>query len=722
MTWSLCRALLWLALIHAQLVASSEDTVLEAHLSQHDVRGTLTFTQSSPGDPVRIAANLSVARNYKGEYSWGIYEFPIDYSAEDYCHTSMLGRKPLINFDSSLNKLQLDEAEATEEDTISTYHEYTSSELNLTGPKAVWGHGIVLEGPSRSRICASLMPKVEDKYLRSAEARFTAPVAGSVWFTSLSSLRGSSVETKLRGRTVETKIFTNLVHVAGTIKSSSHKWQLFITDVLDTDSDIQGSGCDFLQILYDPKNDQGDGCSNDEPQKCREGDLAGKFGTVKIGRRESMFTKSYFHDPNLELPELEGTARSIFLVLYDEGQPDSFLACAKVREVKARLGQATFGHDGMTGDISFRQVSPYFPARSQVRFRGLNKKAGSYHVHEFPVVLTKRDNEDNPCMRNGGHFNPFNVDSTISPKSGGSVDKFEAGDLSGKYGSLKDLDRFEAEAYDPRLSLFSKYSVLGRSIVVHNYPKPSRWTCANIVLQGRQLITAAATFTYPVAGRIIFRQPEDDPYADTSIFVESLIYSDGSKKDSFEHKWHVHNNIPGRDYFNWTGRCLSAGGHYNPYKLDLDQNVYSECENEHIPVRCEVGDLVNKHDNLKVSGRKRDLKNTVKFFTDSNLPLSGPHSIIGRSITIHDDRAPKHRGNRLACTGIYRSYRHKAVAKTWFGNGQAIPVKGRLEFIQATPMDTTHTLVDLHGLNGVANAYHIHQVLLFLIIIFHIRN
>ena len=70
------------------------------------------------------------------------------------------------------------------------------------------------------------------------------------------------------------------------------------------------------------------------------------------------------------------------------------------------------------------------------------------------------------------------------------------------------------------------------------------------------------------------RQPQDDPFEDTLIFVESLIYSDGSKNDTFDHKWHVHNNIPGRDFFNWTGRCLSAGGHFNPYKIDLEPRAY----------------------------------------------------------------------------------------------------------------------------------------------------
>lgn len=681
--------------------ASSEDaTVLVSHLSQHSVTGSITFTQLRPGEPVSIKADLKVAREYKGEYSWGIYEFPIDYTQEEYCHSRLLGRKPILNFDTSLNKLPLDEAEASEDPIISASLEYTSSELNLTGNGAVWGRGLVLEGPSRSRTCGSLMPVGKGIQLRSAEARFTSPVAGSVWFTS----NGNH-------SSAETNIFTNLVHVSGDGKSSSHRWQLFITDVLDTDSDIHGSGCDFLQILYDTKKSNGDGCSKDDPGKCRDGDLAGKFGKVKVSRRESMFTKSYFHDINLVLPELEGTARSLFVVLYEAGtDKDDFFACAKVREVKTKVAAASFGHDSVTGDVTFQQVCPFFPTKSSVRLRNLQHKAGSYHVHQFPAILDKRDNEDNPCMRTGGHFNPFGIDSTEVVGAGGSMDKYEVGDLSGKYGKLTDLDEFESEVFDPMITLFGKNSVVGRTVIIHNSPRPSRWTCANIKLQGRPQVTAIATFTYPVAGRIIFRQPQDEPFEDTLIFVESLIYSDGNKNDTFDHKWHVHNNIPGRDYFNWTGRCLSAGGHFNPYKIDLEPRAYSECSNEHLPHRCEVGDLFHKHESLRVTGRARDSKKTVKFFTDSNLPLSGPHSIIGRSITIHDDHAPDFRGNRMACTPIMRAYRTKAVAKTWFGNGQVIPLKGRLEFIQASPMDPTHVLVDLHGLNGIANAYHVHQV------------
>lgn len=32
------------------------------------------------------------------EYSWGVYEFPVDYSVgRDYCDSRMMGRKPIHN-------------------------------------------------------------------------------------------------------------------------------------------------------------------------------------------------------------------------------------------------------------------------------------------------------------------------------------------------------------------------------------------------------------------------------------------------------------------------------------------------------------------------------------------------------------------------------------------------------------------------------------------------
>ncbi len=146
-------------------------------------------------------------------------------------------------------------------------------------------------------------------------SRFAAPLAGSVWLTSVGT-----------GDAVETKILSNLYHVGEDSPSSGttrHRWSLFVSDALASYSDLTGrrGGCDFLQILYDPKNKDGQGCSEKNPGKCREGDLTGKFGEVKVGKRESMFTKGYHSDLNLELPEYATKKRALFLVVYDHEHP-----------------------------------------------------------------------------------------------------------------------------------------------------------------------------------------------------------------------------------------------------------------------------------------------------------------------------------------------------------------------------------------------------------------
>ena len=64
---------------------------LVSHFSQHGVSGTVTFHRGSEKGvaegKVVVTVRLSVAEEYAGEYSWGVYQFPIDYSVKDYCHS-----------------------------------------------------------------------------------------------------------------------------------------------------------------------------------------------------------------------------------------------------------------------------------------------------------------------------------------------------------------------------------------------------------------------------------------------------------------------------------------------------------------------------------------------------------------------------------------------------------------------------------------------------------
>ena len=51
------------------------------------------------------------------------------------------------------------------------------------------------------------------------------------------------------------------------------------------------------------------------------------------------------------------------------------------------------------------------------------------------------------------------------------------------------------------------------------------------------IITAQVNFHYPIAGRIIFRQPKDESQMDTAIIIEHLIHADGSAlNNSFDHR------------------------------------------------------------------------------------------------------------------------------------------------------------------------------------------
>lgn len=102
------------------------------------------------------------------------------------------------------------------------------------------------------------------------------------------------------------------------------------------------------------------------------------------------------------------------------------------------------------------------------------------------------------------------------------------------------------------------------------------WICGAVRLyepgfkQEKQIFTAQAFFRYPVVGRILFRQANEESWADTTVLFEYIIHADGANtNNSAEHRWAIHEFPPGKDFYNWTGRCLSAGGIYNPYKVNL---------------------------------------------------------------------------------------------------------------------------------------------------------
>lgn len=288
----------------------------------------------------------------------------------------------------------------------------------------------------------------------------------------------------------------------------------------------------------------------------------------------------------------------------------------------ARELVATFHDEGVMGSFVFSQDTERDSMHVTLNLSGLEGQGGGYHVHSFPISSGCGPDST------GGHYL--------------RDDGVDIGDLSGKHGSLAGLDIVADTYEDNDLTLFGPKSIAGRSVVIHrNEDGNPRWVCADIGYP-REVTTVVANFASSdgiagVKGKITLKQLADDPNTETSVLVD-LQYADEAAAPTDGHKWHVHQE-PVRDSGASACDVASTGGHYNPNDVDLA--VYS-CDGSSFNAAigtCEVGDLSGKHGALSLDGSKA-------FYTDMNLPLSGPNSVLYRSIVLHQAELG---GPRIAC-------------------------------------------------------------------------
>uniref|UniRef100_A0A3P9B3Z3 Superoxide dismutase copper/zinc binding domain-containing protein n=1 Tax=Maylandia zebra TaxID=106582 RepID=A0A3P9B3Z3_9CICH len=126
-----------------------------------------------------------------------------------------------------------------------------------------------------------------------------------------------------------------------------------------------------------------------------------------------------------------------------------------------------FGPGVSDGQVGFSRAVPQGPTTINVSLMSLNSIASGYHVHVLPLNPGSAE----PCSNANiqGHFNPLAWNVSQSPPPGvGTVDQYEMGDISGKFGTLNDQNNFEAVYMDPDMSMTGPYSIVGRSLVVHN--------------------------------------------------------------------------------------------------------------------------------------------------------------------------------------------------------------------------------------------------------------
>ena len=261
----------------------------------------------------------------------------------------------------------------------------------------------------------------------------------------------------------------------------------------------------------------------------------------------------------------------------DVSHTDHVWGCAKIRKVKVKTINALFNHEGVTGKISLQQPSLFAPTDLTLFLNGLRGRAKGFHVHEMPFTAPQ-SKEENVCAETLALYNPLKISQDEVPEAGLEThDRYALGDLSGKHGQLSSVDHLDAVVTDFNLPIFGPMSVVGRSIIIKK-ENGTRWICGNL-RNTKPVVRAVVVFRYPIVGEILMEQEENDPYEDTTVFVGPLIYSDGNHNTTSNHEFRIHLDPPGRDYFNWTGRCLSAGRRYNPFHVSyLKLEICYFCE------------------------------------------------------------------------------------------------------------------------------------------------
>ncbi|CAL4200410.1 unnamed protein product, partial [Meganyctiphanes norvegica] len=115
------------------------------------------------------------------------------------------------------------------------------------------------------------------------------------------------------------------------------------------------------------------------------------------------------------------------------------------------------------------------------------------------------------------------------------------------------------------------------------------------------------------------------------------------------HNWSVYSvnpiNVDIGDEFS-QARCETSEYRWNPYLVQHafpnDHEFYKKECSASFPLRCEVGDLSGRLGSIDVG----DIK---YVFLDQNMPLSGPHGVMSRSIVIHNENQGS---EKFACADI----------------------------------------------------------------------
>lgn len=595
---------------------------VSAVISMSGIKGYFSFHQASPFSVTELRVNLTNLQNKVASYHVHLFPVPsVRNPLSSICSNDNVGghwnpfgvntKDPTYpqGPGSTHDKYELGDLSskhmslAGKNETEAVFKDYN---LPLYGQNSIVGRSVVIHQSDGSRyVCASISYPGE---VTVAKARFLSPVIGDVWFTQLRSNPLSDVS-----------IFLDLSYGnSASMPTKNHNWHVHTYPISSERDDSEGR-CSTTEGHWNPFGvDTGDisyslRCSPASPFSCEVGDLSGKHATLDLGVNVGgVETKNFFTDVTSWVPGITG--RSI--VIHQAGQGGPRIACANVTMVeppKASLGN-WFGSGTSNGHIQFSQLVPQGPTTVTVSLTDLNSLAGGYHVHVLPIT----PGHAHPCSDANihGHFNPLDWNATDSPSPGmGTLDQYEVGDISGKFGMLTGHNNYQGVFLDTNLPLTGPYSIVRRSVVVH-YTNGSRMRCANIEsnsAEGGHWVKAKAVFNSTLTGTVLMRQQIffDGSSMDTTL--EATLHSSGGVNST---------NVSVYIMAGQTGenRCSENGGLYNPFNMTPKS---SSCSLQ-TPLGCVLGELSMRQGPVSLT--------QMQVYSDSMVPLSGDFTVVHRSL------------------------------------------------------------------------------------------
>ncbi len=384
--------------------------------------------------------------------------------------------------------------------------QYIDPTLSLHGVYSIIGRSIVVHLSSGTRLVCANIDYPQDTDTAQSDiliSSFRSQFTGYVHFRGHTDSNTSSV-------------YTNLLRVAGSSTSTGHNWH-----VHESPLDVNGTDCSIAGPHYNPLNADVSSsnystlCNPTSQENCEIGDLSNKGSPYSVVDRVA---KQFYTDLSLPLAGdmLYIVNRSIVIHQEDRGGPR--ISCANLTRFTPLEAVVNFNENGIIGNIRFSQLSLFDHTFVTLDLRGLAGMAGGYHVHVLPVPPEGPQR----CTLAAGHWNPTGVVYNTSITRPLTSDEYEIGDLSGKFGGLGGLSESMATYSDPNVPLFGLYSIVGRSVVIHR-SDGSRVACANIELIRPVLRVVVSVNTSSLRGQIIFAQPADNPFSETTITVELEI-------------------------------------------------------------------------------------------------------------------------------------------------------------------------------------------------------